>query len=371
MYYDNKQKKKEKAIIYSFMVIVITLLIILIWKIDFSKVTTQTNYEASKIYSEPKEEVVEKNPSEIIESAVKSVVGISKLQQSGSSIFLGNFESKLGLGSGIIVTENGYILTNQHVAGNKYSNCYVTLENGQVYDGTVVWADSNIDLAIVKITGNNLEYMQLADSDNIRLAEDVYAIGNPIGIEFQRTVTKGIISGINRTIKIEDSEESNYMEDLIQTDATINEGNSGGALINTNGELIGVNSVKISDAEGIGFAVPINMVKPIIEKLMQNGKFEEAYLGIYGYDKEVIPYLDSTLKIESGVYIAKILVDGPLNNIGIVESDIITKIDNTQIDKMNDLKKYIYTKNPGDVVKLTILRRNEQITVEVTLGRKI
>ena len=373
MYYENnKEKKKERAIIYIFMIVVISLLVILILKMDGETETTQqTNYDANKIYNEPEEKTQEKNPSDIIETAVKSVVGISKLQQSGNSIFLGNSEEKLGLGSGIIVTENGYILTNQHVSGNKYSNCYVTLEDGQVYDGTVVWADSNIDLAIVKIDGNQLDYMQLADSDNIRLAEEVYAIGNPIGIEFQRTVTKGIISGINRTIKIEDTEESSYMEDLIQTDATINEGNSGGALINTNGELIGVNSVKISDAEGIGFAVPINMVKPIIEKLSQNGKFEEAYLGIYGYDKEVIPYLDSTLDIESGVYIAKILVDGPLKNMGLIESDIITKIDDTQIDKMNDLKKYIYTKNPGDVVKLTIRRRNEEITMEVTLGHKM
>ena len=157
----------------------------------------------------------------------------------------------------------------------------------------------------------------------------------------------------------------------MQTDASINSGNSGGPLINKDGEVIGINSIKITSAEGMGFAVPINIVKPIIEKLRNNKQFEEAYLGIFGYDEKVIPYLDSTLKIESGVYIAKILVDGPLNNIGIVESDIITKIDNTQIDKMNDLKKYIYTKNPGDVVKLTILRRNEQITVEVTLGRKI
>ena len=371
MYYENnKEKQKERVILYFFMVVVIILFVILIWKIDSTKMVTQTNYEATKLYKEP-EKKIEKNISDIIESSVKSVVGISKLQQNGNSIFLGNSEEKLGLGSGIIVTDTGYILTNQHVVGDKFSNCYVTLENGDNYDGTVVWADSNIDLAIIKISGTNLDYMQLSDSDNIRLAEEVYAIGNPIGIEFQRTVTKGIISGINRTIKIEDSEESNYMEDLIQTDATINEGNSGGPLINSKGELIGVNTVKISEAEGIGFAVPINIVKPIIEELVKNGKFEEAYLGIYGYDKEVIPYLDSSLKIQSGVYIAKILVDGPLKNTGIIESDIITKIEDTQIYKMNDLKKYIYTKKPGDKVKLTIQRKNEEIVVDVTLGHKI
>ena len=371
MYYENKNNKAREIIIISiFMIIVISLLIVLIWKVEGNQVTTQTNYDVSRLYSISENN--EKNDiTKVIEKAVKNVVGISKLQQSGNSIFLGNFEKKLGLGSGIIITDNGYILTNQHVVGSKYSNCYVTLENGQVYDGTVVWADTNIDLAIVKISANNLQYMEVGDSDQILLAQDVYAIGNPIGIEFQRTVTKGIISGINRTIKIEDAEESNYMEDLIQTDATINEGNSGGALINERGELIGINTVKISDAEGIGFAVPINIIKPIIEKLIKTGKFEEAYLGIYGYDKEVIPYLDSTINIDSGVYIAKILKDGPLYNMGIIETDIITKIDDTEINKMNDLKKYIYSKNPEDTVRLTILRKNEKLTFDVKLGYKM
>ena len=389
MYYENnKEKKKERLVFVVFMATVIALLIVLIWKTDANKMSMQTNYDANKTSLSAKNEngrsiqnsydgseyVFEKensSSSDIIEKAVKSVVGISKLEQNGTSIFLGNPESKLGLGSGIIVTDNGYILTNQHVAGNKYSNCYVTLENGKTFDGTVVWADSNIDLAIVKIAGNNLDYISLADSDNIRLAEEVYAIGNPIGIEFQRTVTKGIISGKNRTIKLSDDENSSYMEDLIQTDATINEGNSGGALINKNGELIGVNSVKISDAEGIGFAVPINIVKPIIEKLVKEGKFEEAYLGIYGYDKEVIPYLDSSLNIESGVYIAKIMTDGPLNNSGLIVSDIITKVDDTQIYNMNDLKKYIYTKRPGDMVKLTVRRKNEELSLDIKLGNKM
>lgn len=367
MYYETS-RKKDTMLIIIFMIAVIMLLGILILKMDNkSNQSTTSNYDTSKL-STNNEQTVEFDTSKMINSVVKSVVGISKLQRNGSSIFLNKSEEKLGLGSGIILSDNGYILTNQHVAGNKYGNCYVTLEDGKTHNGTVVWADINLDLAIVKISGIKLNYINLGDSDNISLAEDVYAIGNPIGIEFQRTVTKGIISGINRTIKLVDTE--NYMEDLIQTDATINEGNSGGPLINKNGELIGINTVKISDAEGIGFAVPINIIKPILEKLMSNGKFEEAYLGIYGYDKEVIPYLNSSLNITSGVYIATILPDGPLFNKEIIVSDIISKIDDTEINKMNDLREYIYTKSPGDKVVLKIKRGNQELEKEITLGYK-
>jgi len=373
MYYESKiERKKERVILVVLMLVIISLLCILIIKLDVKEETQliTSNYEANKLSTETGKNV-EKQTAKTINNVVKSVVGISKLQQGGSSIFLDNSEEKLGLGSGIILTDNGYILTNQHVAGNKYSNCYVTLENGGVYSGSVIWADSNIDLAIVKIMASNLDYIKIGDSDNLSLAEEVYAIGNPIGIEFQRTVTKGIISGINRTIKIEEDEQGSYMEDLIQTDATINEGNSGGPLVNTNGELIGINTVKITNAEGIGFAVPINIVKPILEKLVEDGKFEEAYLGIYGYDKEVIPYLDSSLEIESGVYVATIQADGPLFNKGIIIGDIITEIDSVKINKMNDLKKYIYTKAPNDKVNLKIKRNGKEYTIEIVLGYKM
>lgn len=377
MYYEEKKKNKEKLVLYSFMIVIIALLLVLILKTSVSNYTTSVaEYGAEKINFS--EDVVTENKSlekkimvDNIQNSVNAIVGISKLKQSGSSIFVDNAEQKLGLGSGVLITDNGYILTNQHVAGNKYSNCYVTLEDGKIYDGNVVWADNNIDLAIVKINKSNLEYLQLGDSDEINLAEDVYAIGNPLGMDFQKTVTKGIISSLNRTIKIEGETENVYMEDLIQTDATINEGNSGGALINTDGKLIGINSVKISNAEGIGFAVPVNIVKPIINKLINDGKFEEAWLGIYGYDKEAIKYLDSELEIENGIYVAQVAPTGPLVNLDVKEGDIITKIDDTQISKMNDLKKYIYSKNPKDVVKLYLQRNGKESEVEVELASKL
>lgn len=212
--------------------------------------------------------------------------------------------------------------------------------------------------------------MTIGNSDKIKLGKKVYAIGNPIGVEFQRTVTSGIISAVDRTIKIKEDEEVSYMEDLIQTDAGINNGNSGGPLINEDGEVIGINSVKIEEAEGIGFAIPINLVKPIIEKISKTGKFNEASIGIYAYDKEVIQYLEENLKFESGIYVAQINKTGAAYGKGLLVGDIITKIDNRTLNKMSDLRKYIYTKEVGDKVILTVNRNRNTFEVEIELGMK-
>lgn len=323
-------------------------------------------------YTEENEtEIKESNTTSVLDKAIESVVGISKIKNTGNSIFLNNSAEDLGLGTGIIVSDNGYILTNWHVAGEKYSNCYVTLENGKTYNGNVVWADSDLDLAIVKISASELQYATLGDSDNIKIGEQAYAIGNPIGVEFQRTVTSGIISGLNRTIKIEEENKTSYMEDLIQTDATINPGNSGGPLINEKGEVIGINSVKIADAEGIGFAIPINIVKPVIESYATAGNFDEGYLGIFAYDKNVIPYLNSDLEFDSGIYVAQVSSDGPSYSSGLKVGDVITKIDEITINKMSQLRNYIYTKKSGDEVSLTILRNKKEYNIKIKLGKKV
>lgn len=196
--------------------------------------------------------------------------------------------------------------------------------------------------------------------------------GNPIGFEFRRTVTSGIISAKNRTIKIEEKDKSSYMTDLIQTDATINPGNSGGPLIYPNGDVIGINTIKITTAEGIGFAVPINIVKPIIESFKQTGNFEEATIGIYAYDKEVTPYLSNNMisKFNKGIYVAQITPNGPADNTDLKEADIITSIDNIELNTMNDLREYIYTKKPNDSVSLKINRGKINKEIIITLGKK-
>ncbi len=196
--------------------------------------------------------------------------------------------------------------------------------------------------------------------------------GNPIGFEFRRTVTSGIISAKNRTIKIEEEDKSSYMTDLIQTDATINPGNSGGPLVYPNGDVIGINTIKISSAEGIGFAVPINIIKPIIESFKQTGSFDEATIGIYAYDKEVAPYLSDNVinKFTKGIYVAQITTNGPSDNTDLKESDIITSIDDIELNTMNDLREYIYTKRPNENVTLKIIRGKINKDIVITLGRK-
>ena len=375
MYEYKKKQSKFKRIFLNFILIVIVaaasiFIYDMYTNIDVYSVEEEEN-KAIKLSSNKSDiQSEEEDTTKILEKTIKCVVGISKIKNTGSSIFLNNSTSELGLGTGMIVSENGYILTNWHVAGNKYSNCYVTLDNGNVYNGNVTWADSDLDLAIVKISASNLNYISLGDSDNIKIGEKTYAIGNPIGVEFQRTVTSGIISGVNRTVKIEENNEASYMEDLIQTDATINPGNSGGPLINTTGEVIGVNSIKIKEAEGIGFAIPINIIKPILESFALNGSFEEAYLGLFAYDKEVIPYLESNIDFDSGIYIAQISVDGPSKTSGLKVGDIITKIDDISINKMSELRNYIYTKKVGDEVSLTILRNKKERVIKIKLGKK-
>lgn len=196
--------------------------------------------------------------------------------------------------------------------------------------------------------------------------------GNPIGFEFRRTVTSGIISAKNRTIKIEENDKSSYMTDLIQTDATINPGNSGGPLIYPNGDVIGINTIKITTAEGIGFAVPINIIKPIIDSFKQTGNFEEATIGIYAYDKEVAPYLSNnfTNKFTKGIFVAQITLNGPADNTDLKESDVITSIDNIELNTMNDLREYIYTKKPEETVTLKIIRGKINKEISITLGKK-
>ena len=380
MYIYSHKKKIIKRISFLFAIAIIIILctvkLVQIYRridvIDYGQVQAE---KLSVTINEKNEE--DKTIVQMLESVTDSVVGISKIKDKGNTVFTKDGVSEMGMGSGVIISEKGFILTNEHVSGQKNSTCYVTMEDGKNFNANVVWSDSNLDLAIIKINMKCINFVKLGDSDAVKVGETVYAIGNPIGFEFQKTVTSGIISALNRTILFKENGENNdskeneiYMSNLIQTDATINPGNSGGPLINNNGEIIGINTVKITTAEGIGFAVPVNVIKPIINKLENDEKFEEASIGIFAYDKNVIPYLDSKINFDSGIYVAQISLDSPALKTGLQIGDIITKIDNNTVEKMCDLRTYIYSKNIGDTVNLTILRNNRERNVEVKLGRK-
>ena len=229
---EDRKKAIKKDATLIFILILITLCVILAYilyektQIGENNINLQNNTSGTTIERtmQTVEQAQEKSKTvtEMIANIKNTVVGISKVKNNGSSIFMQENITSLGLGSGVIVTEDGYILSNAHVSGEKYSKCYVTLSNGETFDGNVVWSNTDIDMSIIKINQKNLNVAKLGNSDDIQAGESVFAIGNPIGFEFQRTVTAGIVSATNRTIKLEEEEQETYMEDLIQTDATIN-----------------------------------------------------------------------------------------------------------------------------------------------------
>ena len=307
------------------------------------------------------------NLSYVIEEVKKAVVGIGFLKPDVEDVLKGDTAEKWGLGSGVIVSKNGYILTNQHLAQNVGKKINVTLHDGRTVQGKVVWTESNIDLAIIKVNEKNLPRVNLGNSEGLYVGDDVIAIGNPLGVEFQGTTTKGIISGLDRTFLFEENNEKIFMESLIQTDASINPGNSGGPLIDVNGNVIGINTIKLNEAEGIGFAIPINVVKPVIEKFESNDKFEEATLGIYAYDSAIIPYVNTNILIDKGIYISKIDDYGPCGKKGLKVGDVITHIDEIEVNKMIEIREYIYTKNPGDEVTLKLY---DGMEIKVVLDKK-
>lgn len=308
----------------------------------------------------------------VAKSASAGVVGISVLRVSGDGIFDTNATEKWGVGSGVIVSPDGYILTNHHVAGGKSKRIIVSLADGRNLEGVTKWSDPVLDLAVVKVEATGLPTIPLGDANSLQVGEPAIAIGNPLGLQFQRTVTSGIISALNRTIKIETEQGVNYMEDLIQTDASINPGNSGGPLLNSKGEVVGINTIKVESAEAIGFAIPINVAVPIIEKFVNTGEFREAYMGIFAYDREVIPYLDGNIKVDSGIYVAQVDENGPAHKAGIKVGCIIKQVDGVDVNTMMQLRTYIYSKNPGDTINVTHLvhEENKVVTVPIKLAAK-
>ncbi|NCD09723.1 MAG: PDZ domain-containing protein [Negativicutes bacterium] len=271
--------------------------------------------------------------------------------------------TELGTGSGVIYDKKGLIVTNNHVVEGA-QEIVVSLSDGRSVPGQVLGVDAATDLAVVKIDANNLTVATFGDSDQIMVGEPAIAIGNPLGLEFQGSVTAGVISALNRSI---DLGERKFK--LIQTDSAINPGNSGGALANADGEVIGINSAKIavSGVEGIGFAIPINAAKPIIADLEKQGRVQRPYLGVSLVDKDIAQRYGIDIDVRGGIYIIKVPGGGPAWKAGIRTNDIIIKIDNEKISSVSDLRDRIAAKGIGATVSLTILRGDNEIMVDVTL----
>ena len=325
----------------------------------------------------------------IAQKAMPSVVGISTVAEQSYSGF-GGFGDFFGfggggggtydttmIGTGVIVDKTGYILTNSHVVNDgDTKSVTVSLYDGSDVPGTVLWNDATLDLAVVKIedTGN-LKAAELGDSDTVKIGSYAAAIGNPLGLEFERSMSQGIISGLNRSIEVSDgtSSSTTTMEGLMQTDATINSGNSGGPLFNSKGQVIGINTAKASSGEGMGFAIPINVAKPIVEQIKTSGNYERPYIGISGISlQEQTQYSSEALKeqfgTDKGIYVASVTPNGGAAAAGVQEGDIITEVNGTEVGTMNKLNQELVKFSIGDTVTLTVMRDKAEQTFEVELG---
>lgn len=268
-----------------------------------------------------------------------------------------------GTGSGVIFDANGYIATNNHVVENA-QEIVVSLSDGRVLNGRVVGTDPATDLAVVKVEATGLPIAIFGDSDTVLVGEPAIAIGNPLGLEFKGSVTAGVISALNRSLEIGERKFK-----LIQTDAAINPGNSGGALVNADGVVIGINSAKISVAgvEGIGFSIPINTARPILQSLIDKGRVVRAYLGVGVLDSKTARAYGYELDIETGVYVIKVERGGPAAKGGLKPGDIILKIAGTEIKGVADLREALDSQAVGSKAEVLIERDGKQQTLRIPL----
>ena len=302
----------------------------------------------------------------IADVAGKSVVGVTV--RSVSNTVFGGTSTSDSEGSGIIYTADGYIVTNYHVIENAISNqsiskVYVTLPNSdEEIEASIIGADSVTDIAVIKIQKEGLSAATFDDSNNLKVGELVVAIGNPLGRELAGSITVGYVSALNRTLT---SNGRTYK--LLQTDAAINPGNSGGALVSSSGKVIGINTVKIgaTDVEGIGFAIPSNIAKPIVDELIKNGKIVRPYIGISGISLD--DNMAKRYNLVKGVYVAKIESSSSAYNFGIKVGDVIVKIDDKEITTIEELNEIKNSKNVGDTVKITVYRDGKNIEINVKL----
>lgn len=310
---------------------------------------------------------------EIVDKVGPAVVGIINKTTYGNAYgyygsLYGNLNDEVeqSSGSGVIISSDGYIVTNNHVVESA-TKLSVILSSGEEYEGKIIGTDASTDLAVVKIEASGLTYAQMGSSSELRVGETAIAIGNPLGQEFAGTTTQGIISGLNRSVTID-----NKTMNLIQTDAAINPGNSGGALVNEYGMLIGINTAKISSdtLEGLGFAIPIDEAKPIVQELMTNGYVTgRPVIGLAG--RAVTKQDAQAYNMKVGVYVSSLTANGPAYMAGIKVGDVIVECEGEPVETVDDINAIKNKKSPGDQLKLKVYRKGNYVDVTVVLGEEM
>lgn len=327
--------------------------------------------------------------SQIAATVGPSVVSVNASVVTQSDAFdfygFGGTDVAQGAGTGIVLTESGYIITNRHVVPAGTTKVSVTLSDGtELKDVSVVGRtneNDSLDVAFLKINdteGKKLRPATIGDSSSMRVGDNVVAIGNALG-QFQNTVTSGILSGFGRSVQAGDGGSSSpeNLDNLFQTDAAINQGNSGGPLVNLNGQVIGINTaVAAGDAQNIGFAIPINDARGLIDQVVEDGSFERPYLGVRYIPLSADVAKEYDLPVESGAFIlpavdqtsSSVIPDGPAEKAGLREKDIIIAVDGKKVDQSHSLTSLLAPHRPGDKVRLSIVRGDERIAITATLG---
>ena len=315
--------------------------------------------------------------ADMVETSSKAIVGIVNVQQQTTSQFSQSTSTDVesGSGSGIIFKKDdkyAYIATNNHVIEGANS-LEISLYNGDKTEGKLIGADALTDLAVVRIDAKYAtDVIDFGDSSTLRPGDQVWAIGNPLGLDLSRTVTQGIVSAVDRSITVTTS-AGDWEFNVIQTDAAINPGNSGGALINSAGEVVGINSLKISEdgVEGLGFAIPSNDLLPIVNEIIEDGEVERPYIGVGLASLEEVPQMylqDLPDSVTKGVMVTNIDSNSAAAKAGLEVQDVIVSINGTELEGSSDLRKYLYTKvDIGDKVEMVVYHDGSKKTVELTL----
>lgn len=346
---------------------------VLIHRMEKSGTLVFTNYQAGSTLlgsSSDSSQAADGQPVDpwqyVVAAAEKvspAVVGIVNKSVAGVDFF-GRQYMRQTSGSGLIISPDGYIVTNNHVI-DKARDISVYLADGSVKKAQLVGADPATDLAVIKVDGTNLPTATFGDSDKLKPGQLAIAIGNPLGMDFKRTVTVGVVSGLERVLQVGD-----FSLRLIQTDAVINPGNSGGPLVNGRGEVIGLNSAKISSeaVEGMGFAIPSNLVKRIANEIISTGKVRRAQVGVRLADRDTAQAYLPDVKFDRGLYVVEVIAGGPAARAGMRSGDIILEFNGVAVNDFGTFQALLMEKVPGQTVTFKVLRGGQELRIDVVLG---